>query len=78
MLQEIVEAKNMANNAHVFSGKVGSVISLEDEEDQKFEKHFKLWMENKISYQELVDNFPYYDESKIRRLLKALIKRFDQ
>jgi hypothetical protein len=71
----------MADTAYVMRDKTDAALGIpldKDPQEKKFEYWFKLWIDNKISYRDLVQEFPDYDASMIHKLLRVLISKFDR
>jgi len=53
-----------------------SIVCEEDRQEQQFDALIKLWVNDKISYTALLDNYPEYDLSMADRILKRLYRIF--
>ncbi len=51
-----------------------SILIEKDEQEKKFEEMVKLWIDNEITFSQLMDDYPSYDASMLERIIKKINK----
>jgi hypothetical protein len=51
-----------------------SIICDIDPEEKQFDQLVKLWVNNDITYDFLIENYPSYESSMLRRLVLLILK----
>lgn len=49
-----------------------TIIVKEDPQELEFERYLKLWLDDEITYDDMLDKYPDTDSSMIRKVLKRL------
>jgi hypothetical protein len=55
--------------------KIISMVCDIDPEEKQFDKLVRLWVNDQVPYQVLMENYPSYETSMARRLLTFALKR---
>jgi hypothetical protein len=50
---------------------IGKICKV-DKEENTFEKMIRLWLSDKITYDELLEHYPQYDSSMINKIAKFI------
>ena len=70
-MQTQVDLKEVAINQFPLSPI--SIICEEDSQETRFDNLLKLWIDDKISFQQLMENYPDFNASMISKILKKLV-----
>jgi hypothetical protein len=71
MSTEILEEKTLSKYTEIYPI---SIICEEDEQEAKFDELVKLWIEDKIEFSQLMDNYPDFNASMIEKIIKKINK----
>ncbi len=54
-----------------------SIVCEEDPQEKSFESYIRLWVNNEISYSELMKNFPMHDASMLKKILSFILEKLN-
>ena len=52
-----------------------SIICEEDPQEKSFEQFIKLWVNDEISYSELMKNYPIHEASMLKKILNFITEK---
>jgi len=52
-----------------------SIVCEEDPQEKSFEHFIRLWVNNEISYSELMKNYPTHEASMLKKILNLIIEK---
>lgn len=54
-----------------------SIVCEEDPQEKSFERYIKLWVNNEISYSDLMKNYPSHESSMLKKLLSLIVEKLN-
>jgi len=54
-----------------------SIICEEDPQEKRFEQFIKLWVNDEISYSELMKNYPTHEASMLKKILSFITEKIN-
>ena len=52
-----------------------SIVCEEDPQEKSFEHFIKLWVNNEITYSELMKNYPIHEASMLKKILNLILEK---
>jgi hypothetical protein len=54
-----------------------SIVCEEDPQEKIFEHYIRLWVNNEISYSDLMKNYPMHEASMLKKILNFILEKLE-